>query len=250
MDIEKPPRRHIPGEMESQKFESRREPYYKYVNELKGMGYSFEDFLHYFSAFVGDMTLSRVLALYESYKSTLGVSGHIADVGMFKGASSLLFAKLVQIFEPNSLTQVHGFDWFKGNIPGDGDKREHIVTGGGKESYERLTKLIRLQQLDHVIKVHNVDLIAEIESFFQTFEHLRFKLIFMDAGSYKVVKSALPHFWERLSVGGRIIFDQYNFDVAPGETRAVTEHFDTIGARVKIRTYPFTWMPTAYIDKE
>jgi hypothetical protein len=45
---------------------------------------------------------------------TQSIAGHIADVGTYKGASALLFAKLMKIHNPESLWQVHGFDWFKG----------------------------------------------------------------------------------------------------------------------------------------
>ena len=60
-------------------------------------------------------------------------------------------------------------------------------------------------------------------------------------------QSSLPYFWERLSKSGIIIFDQYNFDVAPGETKAVNEFFRDLD--VEIKTFPFSWMPTAYIQK-
>ena len=239
----KPPRRHIPGNLESDKFEHRREDYYKGIEKIKTLGYSLEDYLHYFPSFVGGMTLSRYLALYESYKSTLGISGHIADVGIFKGGSSFLFAKLINIFEPNSLSQVHGFDWFKGNHPEKSEK--NIVPGAGKESYQRILKLVKAQNLENVLKIHKLNLNKELEIFFFKNPHLQFKIVFMDSGSYSVVKNSLPRFWDRLSIGGHLILDQFNFDVAPGETRAVKE----ILPNAKINTYPFTWMPTAYIVK-
>ncbi len=238
-------RRHFPADLESQKFEFRRPSYLKYLDDLKGMDYAFEDFLHYFPCFVGDMTLSRMLCLYEAYKLTLGISGHIADVGMFKGASSFFFSKLANIFEPNSLVQVHGFDWFKGNQPGINETK--IKAGAGKESYSRLKQLRDLQGLDNILMIHNLDLTSDLGGFFEKYSHLTFKLIFMDAGMYEVVSRSLPYFWERLSKSGIIIFDQYNFDVAPGETKAVNEFFRDLD--VEIKTFPFSWMPTAYIQK-
>src|SRR6185436_4138957 len=100
----KTPHDYIPGQLESSKFAHRREPYYQGLERIKSLGYTTEDFLHHFPAFVGHMTLARTLSLYEAYKATLGLAGHIAEVGVFRGASTLLFAKLVEIFEPNSLT--------------------------------------------------------------------------------------------------------------------------------------------------
>jgi predicted O-methyltransferase YrrM len=141
------------------------------------------------------------------------------------------------------LTQVHGFDWFKGNQPSASETG--IVPGADSESLERVTALIRAQQLEHCVRIHALDVTKDLDAFFSRFSHLQFKLVFLDAGMYEVVKSALPHFWERLNVGGYLILDQFNFEVAPGETRAVKELLPD----VQVRSFPFSWMPSAYIIK-
>jgi len=189
------------------------------------------------------MTISRFLALYECYKNTLGISGHIAEIGVYKGASFLYFSKLIQIFEYESLTQVHGFDWFKGSDPAEDEKM--IPRGSYQSSYKALIDLIKAQELQNLAFVHKLDVTTELQEFFHNNSHLQFKMVFFDAGMYNVVKKALPMFWERLSKGGYLILDQYNFEVAPGETKAVKE----ILPDVEIKTFPFCWMPTAYIIK-
>lgn len=234
---------YLPGDLETQKHAAKKEPYYKGLEKIKNLNYEIEDFIHYFPCFTGSQTLSRYLSLYECYKSTLGLAGHIAEVGIFKGASFLHFAKLTQIFEPNSFTQVHGFDWFQGNAPSDTET--NIIKNSDVESYERLLKLIDAQGLDNIAKVHNMDVTKELKGFFEKYPHLQFKLIFLDAGMYEVVKACLPLFWERLNKGGYLILDQFNFDIAPGETIAVKE----ILGDVQIRSFPWGWMPTAYIIK-
>ena len=82
---------HGHGKFEYMKFDSRRSEYYRGVKRIEELGYSFNDLLEHFPAFVGHMTLSRFLGLYELYKKTLGVAGHIAEVGTYKGASLLIF---------------------------------------------------------------------------------------------------------------------------------------------------------------
>lgn len=235
---------YTPGDLESSKFSARKEPFQETMKTIKSLGYSADEFIHSFPAFTGHMTISRYLALYESYKSVLGVSGHIAEIGVFKGASLLYFAKLVEIFENQSFTQVHGFDWFKGNDPDENEIK--IEKDGYAADFDQLISLIHAQHLQHIVKVHKMDVTVELDSFFEKYPHLQFKLLFFDAGMYKVVKTALPYFWERLTPGGQLILDQFNFDVAPGETKAVKE----VLPNAKIRTYPFAWMPTAYIIKE
>lgn len=235
---------YIEGRFETQKFAHLKADYYEGVEAIKGLNYTVEDYLHHFPCFTGHMTLARFLALYECYQKTLGLAGHIAEVGVFKGAGLLFFTKLVQIFESQSLTQVHGFDWFQGNNPDENETQ--IVAGGEFESYERVMKLIEAQRLQNNVFVHQLDVVNELEGFFEQHPHFQFKLVFLDSGTYRVVKSALPIFWERLTPGGCLILDQYNFEVAPGETRAVKEFLPD----QEIRTFSYAFMPTAYVIKK
>lgn len=236
---------HNYGIFESMKFNARRGSFYQYIDALKKMEVQPEDFLEHFPAFVGHMTLHRVLTLYEFYKKTLEVAGHIAEVGVFKGAISILFAKLVSIYEHESLTMVHGFDWFEGNDPKKEDSKL-LVKGGYKAVYEDVINLIKLQRLDHVLKIHKIDVSLELDDFFKTHKHLRFKLVFLDAGLYNVVKGCLEHFYDRLTPGGIMVFDQFNHEQSPGETLAITQTL----SNARIRTIPNSWMPNAYIVKE
>lgn len=237
---------YIPREFESSKFAHLKPDFYAGLDIIKSLGYETEDFIHYFPAFTGHFTLSRYLAFYEIYKMVLGTAGHVAEVGVYKGAVSLFFAKLIQLFEPNSLTQVHGFDWFQGTRPSESEAA-FVPAGGYAESFERVSQLIAAQKLDHVVKLHNFDLTSSaIDELFATYPHLKFKIVFMDAGLYDVCDKVLPILWERLVPGGIMVFDQYNFDLAPGETQAVDKYLP----RQRIRTFPFAWMPNAFTIKE
>jgi hypothetical protein len=232
-----------PGKFELRKFASRKPAYYDGMNQILSMGYEPKDFIHEFPAFAGRMTLSRYISLYEAYKMTLGVAGHIAEIGVFRGAGSLLFAKLAQLFEPDSLTLVHGFDWFKGARISSEEK--FVGEGECREEYDRLMKLIRVQGLEDTVHIHNLDVTKELDEFFLENPHLQFKLVFLDCGTYEVVSSSLKRFWPRLTSGGVLLFDHFNHEVAPGETRAIKEYMPD----AKIKTFPFGWMPTAYVVK-
>jgi hypothetical protein len=231
------------GRFETRKFAGRRAAYYEGLKEILSLGYDTADLIHHFPSFVGHMTLSRFLVLYELYKMTVGVAGHIAEAGVYKGAGSLFFAKLVQIFEGESLTLVHGFDWFEGSRPTA--EEPNIVEGSYKEDHARLMRLIRAQRLDHVVHIHKLDLRTDLERFFDENGSMQFKLVFLDAGLYEVVKSCLRHFWPRLTSGGVLILDQFNHELAPGEARAVREFLPD----AKLRTLPGAWMPTTYVVK-
>lgn len=231
------------GNFETRKFADRKPPYYDGLAEILSLGYTSEDLLHHFPSFVGHMTLSRFIALYEAYKMTLGVAGHIAEAGVYKAAGTLFFAKLTQIFEPEALTLVHGFDWFEGAelTP----EEPNIVEGAYKEDYSRVMQLIKAQKLDRVVHIHKLDLRSELVNFFDKNPYLQFKLVFLDAGQYEIVRHCLEQFWPRLTSGGVMVFDQFNHELAPGETRAIKEFMPDL----KIRSFPFGWMPTAYVVK-
>ena len=232
------------GQFEYIKFDNRRDDYQKAIDTIEELDYSSRDLIEHFPAFAGHMTISRFLGLYELYKKVEGIAGHIGEVGIYKGASFLLFAKLLQIFERESLTQVHGFDWFQGT--GEDDIPTAVEIGTYKESYERLQTLVSAQQLDRIAFIHKLDITKELIGFLDTYRHLQFKLVSLDAGLYNVVKTALPLFWERLTPGGVLVLDQYNHELSPGETMAVRE----LLPHAKVRTLPNIWLPSGYIIKE
>lgn len=238
--------KHVYGEFESVKFNSRRESFYDYLNFLSERDIPIPELLEHFPAYVGHMSLHRVLTLYELYKKVQNVAGHIAEVGVYKGSGALLFAKLVHIFENEALTQVHGFDWFEGTGPGGDNDTELVPEGGYECDYELLVDLIKRQHLDYIIRLHSFDITKELDNFFDQYKHLQFKLIFMDAGMYEVMKAAIPLFWDRLIPGGIMVFDQYSHELGPGETIAIRE----LLPQVKIQTIPNSWMPNAYAIKE
>ena len=231
------------GKFELKKFAARKPEYYEGLEQILALGFEPTDYIHYFPAFAGHLTIARFISLYEVYKMTLGVAGHIGEIGVFKGAGSLFFAKLMKLFEPESLTLVHGFDWFQGAKITEEEK--FVTDGECHEDYERVIKLIRAQGLDSVVHIHNLDVTKDLDQFFKENPQLQFKLIFADCGIYEVVRSTLEHFWPRLTSGGIMLFDQFNHEVAPGETRAIKEFMPD----AKLRTFPFGWMPTMYVVK-
>jgi hypothetical protein len=230
--------------LETMKFDYRREAYWRGIRTIVSMAYPAEDLIHHFPAFAGHVCLGRYLAFYETYKLAMGTAGHIAEAGVWKGSSLLWFSKLTQLFEPESLTQVHGFDWFRGNHP-DKEERHLVDEGSYFESKARLTKLVQAQGLDNVVRLHELDLSSGLKRFFGHYSHLRFKLVFLDCGLYRVVRHCVEHFWPRITPGGLLVLDNFNHETAPGEAKAVAE---LLGEHA-ISTFPWAQQPTAYIRK-
>ena len=213
------------------------------VAKYNGLGYRGEDFYEHFPCFIGAKGIARFLSLYQCYQMTLGVAGHMAEVGVFRGAVSLFLAKLTLLYEPHTFTQVHGFDWFR-------EPRPEELSGESApqyyEPYERIRALIDVQGLQRYVLLHRLNVVTELEAFFKQHPHLQFKLVFLDAGEYDIVARCLREFWPRLATGGVVIFDQFNHEVATGETQAVRE---LLPPECVIRAFPHGWMPTAYVVK-
>lgn len=202
-----------------------------------------KDLIFQFPVFVGQVNLGRYLFFYDLYKQVLNLNGHIADVGTYKGASFLFMAKLIKLFEPYNTTQVHGFDWFEGMKPSTQDDLSQV--NRYKADYEVLKKIIHIQSLEDVAILHKMDSTQELDTFFSTNPHLRFKMVFIDCGISGVLEKSLENFWPRLVKGGILIMDHYNSEVSRTESDWVDKF---IGSNY-IQQMPFNRQPTAYVVK-
>ncbi len=215
--------------------------YFDYIAQLGELHDDPKEIIFNFPAYVGAVNLARFLALNEIYQRTVHLAGHIADIGSYKGASFLYFAKLIKLFEPYSPTEVHGFEWFKGQAPSVSD--DMAQAGKYKADKTRLEKLISLQGLGAIAKLHDLDLTTELGAFCKHNPHIRYKLIFLDCGIKTVMESVLDHFYSRLTVGGILALDHYNDPVSPSESGLVGIY------GCEMEQIPYTRSPTAFFIK-
>lgn len=219
------------------------EIYFNYINNLEGLYDGPKDLIFDYPVYAGAANIARSIGFYEIYKQVIDQAGHVADIGSSKGRTLMLLAKLVQLFEGNNYTEVHGFDWFKGM------HREQYEAAKGEPlyeaNYERLKKLIEVQGLDGFTSINKVDLTKDLGKFFETYPYIRYKLIYLDCGIEEVLEACLEHFWPRLVTGGIIVFDHYNHQVSPNESNVVDKWIE--GRAVK--QVPYIRLPTAYVVK-
>ena len=135
-------------------------PFGSAAERYESMGYEIADFYEHFPCFVGPRMLARFLSLFECYQKTLGIAGHIAEVGVYRGARSFFFAKLLTLYEPYSTTQVHGFDIFeRGSLDPRGKGFSYF------ESYQRVKELAEMQGLRRYLLLHQLDVAVELKGF-------------------------------------------------------------------------------------
>jgi hypothetical protein len=198
-----------------------------------------------FTIYTGYVNLAGDFCLYEMYKKIYELAGDIADVGVYKGRSFMLFVKLVKIFEPYSLTQVHGYDWFEGMKPSRDDGDSFASAEQYVGDYQTLQKLVEMQELSDIARIHQLDLTKDLDEHFEVWRHLRFKLCFIDCGIKAVLEEAIKQFWPRVVKGGIMIFDHFCHLESPYESEIIEKYTDC-----KIRRYIHTRQPTAYVIKE
>jgi hypothetical protein len=225
------------------KFNEVDEKYFSYIDQLLESELSAKDLIYQFPAYVGHVNLARFLFFYDLYKQTIGLNGHIADVGTWKGASFFFMAKMIKLFEPYSPTQAYAFDWFQGMEPGKDDDGNQL--GKYSAEYESLIKLVELQRLSDIAIVNKMDVTSELVHYFEARPWMRFKFVFIDCGIEGVLESSLANFWPRLVNGGILVLDHYNSEVSPTESRILEKYIGNL----PIRQAPFNRQPTCYVIK-
>lgn len=222
--------------------------YIKNITELINTNYTSEkipnELIMNFGAYGGDANIGHMLYKYELYKKVINLNGHIGEVGVFKGKSFLLWAKMIKLFEAHNSTQVYGFDWFEGMQPKETDDANQA--GNYIGSYEDLSKLIKWQGLENLALLFNMNVITEAKRFIEQRPYLRFKLLYIDCGIKEVMEASFESFYPRLVKGGILMMDHYNYSVSPTESDIVDRY---IGKNI-IYQMPFGRQPTGYIIKE
>lgn len=216
--------------------------YFSGLKEIVAMNPPILDLIHHFPVFTGAVNIGRFLALYEAFKQVEGIAGHYADVGTWTGASYMYIAKLMKLFEPNTPYQVHAFDWFKGMKPDSTTERQNY-----QGDYDRLVHLLKVQHLDDVAVVHNLNLTTDLPAFGAdpVYAPIYYKYVFMDCGMKEVLEKALPFFWDRLVTGGIMVFDHFGSEVKV-ETDLVRA---LVPAGTVVKMFPFARQPMGYVIK-
>ena len=154
------------------------------------------------------LTMDRLWALYSLSRHSSLLPGDMAEVGVYKGGSSVLLARA----NPDKI--VHAFDTFTG-IP-NADANEVHANGdfdvGGKPP-------AILACCANIIP--RVGLFPDTASFDATYCFAHF-----DGDTYPSCRAFIDYFTPRMSRGGAMVFDDYGWFRCPGVKRALHETFD------------------------
>ena len=194
----------------------------------------------------GDETrIAKVIAHYELYRSIIGLPGHVAEFGVYKGASLIRWCSFRHILEAERSRKVIGFDAF-GKFPAQQDPADQVFvkrfesSGGDGIPVDELRKALSLKGFGNVELVAG-DVCETLPAYVEKHPELKLALIHIDVDVYEPSRVILEQLYDRVVSGGLIVLDDYG--IIPGETRAVDEFFNARGG-VLIEKSPITHTPT------
>lgn len=197
--------------------------------------------------------LSARMFLYNKIKN---IPGDIVECGVYKGSGLLTWLKLKKTFSPNLLRKIIGFDMF------DQEKLLDILTDDDKLKMEVLFqnrnfkysdyKRVLHKQISHAgftdadFELIEGDISITSEDFVNKRPGFKIALLYLDMDIEQPTYDALNNFWERMSVGGLVVFDEYahhQWSESKAVDRFVKEN------NLELKSLHFD-APTAYIKKK
>ncbi|MEK9643931.1 MAG: TylF/MycF/NovP-related O-methyltransferase [Alphaproteobacteria bacterium] len=194
--------------------------------------------------------IQKVLARHYLFLDVRDLPGHIVDAGVFKGASTLLFAHMLKIYAPHSRRKVIGFDTFTETF----EDAQEFESGRAAEFMEhyapdmksKLEGIIAAQGLTDQCELVAGDISQTLPQYVEDSRGMRISLLHLDLDVREPTLAALRASYDLMTPGGLIVLDEYGVE-GWGESDAVDTFFRERGIRPKIESVPFATTPTAMI---
>lgn len=151
--------------------------------------------------------MAKMLAHYELYKMIMDKPGDVIEMGVFKGASFMRWAKFRNIFENNFSRKIIGFDIF-GEFPEadeiDKITREKFITTAGNLgiSVEELKEKLGELNLNENISLIKGDITKTIEPYLNENPQTRIALLHVDVDLLEPTKQSIDKFYKYMTRGG------------------------------------------------
>jgi len=160
----------------------------------------------------------RRYALQQLIRLTDEVDGDTAECGVYKGCGSYI---VLQSNINSARQRIHHiFDSFDGlSEPNDLD---------GKHWQTNDLSIIEDEVRNNLIEFSNAKFYKGwIPKRFSEIEHKKFSFVHVDVDLYQPTLDSIIFFYDRLSVGGIFVCDDYGFLTCPGATRAIQEYLSS-----------------------
>ena len=180
------------------------------------------------------------------------MSGDIVDAGVYKGTSSILWAHLLETYQPNSRSMVVGFDTFGEEFThARGDEQEAVAlhkTSYDETALDSLTAALERLELAHRVELVKGDIVETLPRYLEENPGFRINLLHCDLDVYLPTARLLEAAWPRIVPGGIAVFDEYAVG-RWGESDAVDEVLARLDQPPRLKLLANSPTPTAYCVK-
>ncbi|MCP4645150.1 MAG: hypothetical protein GY851_32210 [bacterium] len=159
---------------------------------------------------------ARLFSLYQLALSALPLPGDVAELGVYRGGSARLLARVFAGHAPDKRVML--FDTFEGLPSHDTDRDAHRQGDLAGTSFDEVRTFLS--------DCANVEFRRGL--FSETLPSVagqRFCYVHVDADLYASVQECCEFFLPRLVTCGVLVFDDYGFLSCPGARQAVDEFF-------------------------
>ncbi len=183
---------------------------------------------------------ARFYELVNELQRALHLEGSVAECGCFRGLSSYILCRYIQLVEPEFAgTGYHVFDSFEGLSPpsaedeicdSDADAtrlRRSLAPGAFAATLEEVRGALRTFP---GVQFHP----GWIPEAFAALAEERFRFVHVDVDLYRPTHGALEYFWPRLVDQAVMVCDDYNW---PGARRAVDRFCSERGLVPEVTSY-------------
>ena len=194
--------------------------------------------------------ISKIIIQYELFLKTQKIKGDIVECGVFKGTSLIRFGIFRDILK-NKSKKLIGFDTF-GKFPSAGfskdvkQRKKFLEQSGGESiSKKQLLKILNEKKISKNIELVEGDIIKTLPKYVKKHPNMKISLLNLDVDLFEPTKIILENLFPKIVKGGIIILDDYN--IFPGETKAVKEYFKD--KKVIIKKFEYRKSPSYIIKK-
>ncbi len=200
---------------------------------------------------------NKLMARKYFYDLTKHLHGDIVECGVFKGSGLVSWLKILDLYEPNSLKKVIGFDFFDSSFVDD--LKNDVDREMMSQVFQRDTKLKNheISLAGITAKIENAgfnrerydlirgDVSITTQEYLQDKPGHRISVLYLDVDLEKPTYDAVSNLWHRIQPGGVVVFDEYAYH-SWSESNAVDRILEEFGGKLQ-NTYMKS--PTAYIIK-
>lgn len=161
----------------------------------------------------------RCFELGSLVEQVSNLNGAIIEIGVWKGGTGALIAKKAELCGIKDT--IYLCDTFSGVVKASA-KQDNIYIGG--EHNDTSKKVVKELIFDK-LKLENVKVLKGIfpDETAESIEDQKFRFCHIDVDVFYSAKDIFEWIWDRLVIGGIIVFDDYGFIACEGITKYVNE---------------------------